>query len=197
MKVVAVTGTNGKTTIHWLVYHALQSLGVPSMRIGTIGFEAPGAAEEGSLTTPDPIHLQELLRRGRDLGAKAAMMEVSSHALDQHRADHVAYDVGVFTNLTRDHLDYHQTMERYFEAKGLLFELIAKGDKKTKGAVINIDDDYGKSYASRATALGLNLYDYGMAKTCRLRISDFDQVLNGSRLTISCDGSSVAVSSAA
>lgn len=188
LKVVGITGTNGKTTIHWLVFHALQALGTPAMRIGTIGFEAPGISEEGVLTTPDPPQQHQLMLRGYNAGGRALTIEVSSHALHQHRADDIAFDVGVFTNLTRDHLDYHQTMENYFLAKRALFDLIANGIKSTKGAVINYDDEYGLRYAAYAEELGLRLITYGKHAHAAIRIDKFTQNVSGSTIELEYKG---------
>lgn len=184
MITVGVTGTNGKTTIHSMTFDLANMLGLPAMRVGTIGLAYPGHQEEGALTTPDAIDLQRWFRSGRNAGAQLAVMEASSHALDQKRVAAVEFDVGVFTNLTRDHLDYHGTMERYFEAKSLLFNLVAQSCKKTKAAVINIDDQYGARYYTHAQALGLRTFGYGRAEGAEVRIEGFSQSIAGSRVTV-------------
>ena len=121
LKMIGVTGTNGKTSIVQLLAAALESLGARAATIGTLGAGLVGAIEEGARTTPDVISVQGLLAEFRDAGATHVAMEVSSHALDQGRVDAVEFDVAVFTNLTRDHLDYHGTMEDYGAAKQKLF----------------------------------------------------------------------------
>src|SRR5690606_28740416 len=100
--------------------------------------------EEGNLTSPDAVTTAKIFSDGLDLGIKSAVMEISSIALDQSRSDGLSFDGVVFTNLTRDHLDYHQTMEAYYRAKLKLFDLLAASEKKVQIAVINIDDQHGK-----------------------------------------------------
>jgi len=124
MRVIGITGTNGKTTTNWIIYHALNYLGAPCIRIGTLGIKAERVLDvpEG-LTTPDPELIQAALKRALEAKCKTAVFEVSSHALDQARVDDVCFDVGIFTNLTRDHLDYHirrihQSKERVFRSAG-------------------------------------------------------------------------------
>lgn len=140
-----VTGTNGKTSTTYLIEHLLTKAGRPTGVIGTVDHHLGAQVWPSEMTTPDPISLQSRLRDFCDAGAKAVAMEVSSHALHQHRADAVPFDVGVFTNLTRDHLDYHPDMDSYFAAKSRLFtELLERSDKKSRFAVIRGDDSWGK-----------------------------------------------------
>lgn len=141
---VGVTGTNGKTSVSQWIAQALEASGRTSAVIGTIGNGMVGALVPSDNTTPDALVLQRELRAFIDLGATACAMEVSSHGLDQGRVADVKYDVGVFTNLTRDHLDYHGTMEAYGEAKARLF--MARG---VKAAVVNVDDPFGRTLALR------------------------------------------------
>lgn len=140
LRFVGVTGTNGKTTTVGILRHLLDEPGAPAASIGTLGVlvgsegsTIPGGA---GLTTPGPIELQRVLRQLVDLGVRTVAMEVSSHALHQGRVLGVHFDAAVFTNLTRDHLDYHGTMEAYFEAKALLVGLLTP----TGAAVVNTDD---------------------------------------------------------
>lgn len=136
---VGVTGTNGKTTITYMVEKILNHYGWPTGVIGTIDHHIQEHKWSSQLTTPDPLTLHRRLKEFVALGARAAAFEVSSHALDQARAESLPFAVGVFTNLTRDHLDYHQTMENYFAAKERLFtELLGKAP--TAVAVLNGDD---------------------------------------------------------
>ena len=127
------------------VKHLIEALGVPAGTIGTLGAGRVGRIVEGERTTPDVLSVHALLGRLRADGAQAVAMEVSSHALDQGRVDGVRFEVAVFTNLTRDHLDYHGTMEAYGEAKARLFAMPG-----LKAAVFNIDDAFG----ARLAALG-------------------------------------------
>jgi len=143
LHVIGVTGTNGKTSIVQLLASALQSLGARAATIGTLGAGLAGAIRAGERTTPDAISVQGLLAEFRDAGASHVAMEVSSHALEQGRVNALAYEVAVFTNLTRDHLDYHGTMEAYGAAKAKLFAWPG-----LRSAVINIDDAFGVQLAA-------------------------------------------------
>ncbi|HEV7389366.1 MAG TPA: UDP-N-acetylmuramoyl-L-alanyl-D-glutamate--2,6-diaminopimelate ligase [Gemmatimonadaceae bacterium] len=139
LRLLGVTGTNGKTTTTSIMRHLFDEGGGSSASIGTLGVLVGSAGEVmpggSGLTTPGPVELQRVLRALADDGVRTIAMEVSSHSLDQRRVEGLEFDVGVFTNLTRDHLDYHGTMERYFQAKALLLDYL-----KPKGtAVINAD----------------------------------------------------------
>lgn len=140
LKLIGITGTNGKTTVSYLVKKILESKGKRVGIIGTneilVGEDAVGITSS-TPTTPNSIELRRIFAKMLEMGAEYAVMEVSSHALDLYRVYGLNYEVGVFTNLTRDHLDYHKTMENYFLAKAKLFEI-------SKIGVINSDDEYGK-----------------------------------------------------
>ena len=151
LTVAGVTGTNGKTTCAWLLASAVDRLACRGAYLGTLGAGFPPRVEGGSLTTPDVISLHRQLRALADAGATHAAMEVSSHALDQRRVDGVRMRVAAFCNLSRDHLDYHGTMERYAEAKGRLFRLPG-----LEHAVINVGDPAGARFAA-ALAPGVEL----------------------------------------
>ncbi|MHB8454173.1 MAG: UDP-N-acetylmuramoyl-L-alanyl-D-glutamate--2,6-diaminopimelate ligase [Acidiferrobacterales bacterium] len=160
LSVIGVTGTNGKTTCTHLLAQVLDQAEHRCGLIGTLGAGFPGALDPASHTTPDPISVHRLLARFVDAGATSVCMEVSSHALDQGRVEGVAFDIAVFTNLTRDHLDYHGTMEAYAESKSRLF-----GFRSLKAAVINIDDSVGRNLIDgissrvRVTTFGLDQAD--------------------------------------
>ncbi|REK00469.1 MAG: UDP-N-acetylmuramoyl-L-alanyl-D-glutamate--2,6-diaminopimelate ligase [Acidobacteria bacterium] len=139
MLTVGVTGTNGKTTVVRLLERILGAAGRPCGSLGTLGYRFGEHDFGGERTTPEASELFRVLEEMLDLGARAIAMEVSSHALDQGRVGEMRYDVAAFTNLTRDHLDYHHTMERYFDAKRLLFDQLADDG----GAAVGIDDEYG------------------------------------------------------
>jgi UDP-N-acetylmuramoyl-L-alanyl-D-glutamate--2,6-diaminopimelate ligase len=147
LTVIGVTGTNGKTSTVQLLAQALEHLGCRAGTIGTLGAGLHGRLEAGERTTPDVLEVHGLLARMRDAGASHVAMEVSSHALDQRRVDGVAFRVAVFTNLTRDHLDYHGTMDAYFAAKARLFR-----DFRPAAAVIDIDGDWGRRLAAEPLA---------------------------------------------
>ncbi|MGY4890801.1 UNVERIFIED_CONTAM: UDP-N-acetylmuramoyl-L-alanyl-D-glutamate--2,6-diaminopimelate ligase [Xanthomonas axonopodis] len=140
MRMVGVTGTNGKTSTVQLLAQALTLLGTPTGTLGTLGVGLYGAAVPTGFTTPLVLPTHSLLAQLRDEGAQAVAMEVSSHALDQGRVDAVHFDVAVFTNLTRDHLDYHGDMAQYGAAKAKLFTRAG-----LKAAVVNLDDGFGRT----------------------------------------------------
>ncbi len=138
--VIAVTGTNGKTTCAYLLEHLYRCRGMEVGVMGTISYRWPGHAEDAPLTTPGCLTLHRSLAAMREAGARAAIMEVSSHSIDQKRIAGIPFSAAAFTNLTQDHLDYHKTMENYFQAKRALF---ADAPLKNKIMVINNDDPYG------------------------------------------------------
>ena len=173
LKTIGITGTNGKTTTNWIVYHILNAIGGGCQRIGTLGTECMGkSAEVGSLTSPDAISMQKLLRKAVEMGAHSCVLETSSHALDQARVEDLDFDVAVFTNLTRDHLDYHKTFENYFAAKRHLFELLKRSAKPTKGAVVHGDDEHGRALIEELPSLGLVDWSFGTADSVTLKICD-------------------------
>lgn len=142
---VGVTGTNGKTTVTYMVEKILTDYGWPTGVLGTIDHHMGANTWKSELTTPDAIDLQRRLSEFVALDAKAAAFEVSSHALSQFRADYIPFDVAVFTNLSRDHLDFHPSMQSYFAAKERLFkEILAQSEKREVFAIINTDDEWGK-----------------------------------------------------
>lgn len=139
LKVIGVTGTNGKTTCTHFIAQLLESLGMSCAVVGTLGYGFVRNLAKTTHTTPDPIQLQQVFVQMHKLGAKAVAMEVSSHALDQHRVSGVHFDIAVFTQLSRDHLDYHGSMEKYAHAKELLFQQIG-----LSCGVVNCDDEFGR-----------------------------------------------------
>jgi UDP-N-acetylmuramoyl-L-alanyl-D-glutamate--2,6-diaminopimelate ligase len=141
MRVVGITGTNGKTTTAHLIASIFEAAGIPCGLIGTVGYRIGAETREASRTTPEAPEVQALLREMVDRGCGACAMEVSSHALSLRRVDRMQFAAGVFTNLTRDHLDFHGDMESYFQAKRRLFEMLPRGAP----GVINLDDPRGAS----------------------------------------------------
>src|SRR5712692_4712626 len=135
LQLVGVTGTNGKTTTAYLISWILDKAGL----IGTIEYRIGEKSIPATHTTPESLELNELLAEMAEKGCTEAVLEVSSHALHQHRVDGMEFDVAVFTNLTQDHLDYHGSMEEYFNAKKILFDSLSE----TAIAVTNVDDAYG------------------------------------------------------
>jgi UDP-N-acetylmuramoyl-L-alanyl-D-glutamate--2,6-diaminopimelate ligase len=157
--VAGVTGTNGKTSCsHWIA-RALGALGRPTAVIGTLGNGFPGSLSPATHTTPDPITLQEQLAELLAAGARCVSMEVSSHGLDQGRVNGVAFSAALFTNFSRDHLDYHGTMENYGAAKAKLFHWPG-----LRHAVINLDDDFGAGLAASLDRTRVEVLGYGFGK---------------------------------
>lgn len=152
LPLIGITGTNGKTTTSYLIEGILAAAGQPAAVLGTISYRFGATCIEASHTTPESTELQAIFRQLHDTGAKAFVMEVSSHALEQHRVDGAAFDVGVFTNLTRDHLDYHGTMEFYRDAKLRLFSQLLQPDtyKPKRWAIINADDPSAETFIAGA-----------------------------------------------
>lgn len=148
LQVVGVTGTNGKTTTTWLLRQALNALGVRTAYLGTLGYQGGSELEELGNTTPFPVELWNLLARAEREGMAAVAMETSSHALHGRRLAGVQFDVGAFTHLTQDHLDYHGTMENYAAAKKLLFTEYAMASEKPMVGCLNLADGYAQSWRS-------------------------------------------------
>ncbi len=166
LKLVGVTGTNGKTTTAFLVKHLMDSHSRLCGLLGTIRYSLGTEDMVATRTTPESTDIQQMLVGMLERGCKGCVMEVSSHALEQRRADALDFDVGVFTNLTQDHLDYHGTMEDYFAAKVRLFEILqARRDAR---AVINADDRFGHRLADRF-GKKLHVLRYGLTPTADFR----------------------------
>jgi len=141
MQVVGITGTNGKTTTSYLVASIFEAAGIRCGLLGTVGYRIGQLTREAARTTPEAPEVQALLREMADSGCGACAMEVSSHALAQRRVDDLPFAAGIFTNLTRDHLDFHADMETYFQAKRRLFEMLPPGAP----SLINLDDPRGQA----------------------------------------------------
>lgn len=174
LDLVGVTGTNGKTSVTQLVAQALDLLGQHCGLIGTLGTGFYGALQSGRLTTPDPIAVQATLNDLKKAGAKAVAMEVSSHALDQGRVAALAFDIAVMTNLSRDHLDYHGSMQAYEDAKTRLF-----GWPNLRCRVVNLDDDFGRRLAAEqgeSRLISYSLKDPAASLYCREAHFDDDGV---------------------
>ncbi len=172
---VGVTGTNGKTTTAFLVHALLEADKRQTGLLGTVKSVIGGAERPVERTTPEAIDLQRTFREMLDGGDVACAMEVSSHALELHRADAIHFAVAIFTNLTQDHLDFHGTMEEYFLAKRRLFV-----DGRPKQAVINIDDPYGARLAAEIS----NPVTFGIQSDATYRATDLSTDLTGSRFTL-------------
>ena len=190
MTVIGVTGTNGKTTTTYLLEAVVDATGGKPGVAGTIEYRLKGeGAVKAVNTTPISLEVARLLARFRDGGASHAIMEVSSHALALKRVETVDFDACIFLNLTRDHLDFHKTTEAYFEAKGHLFDLLARAEnrKSPKIAALNYDDPLAHHLKKRA--VGCDVISFGLtdaAKDLRGRIISSD--LNGSKFSIDWRG---------
>src|SRR5438309_7216981 len=162
LKLAAVTGTNGKTTTTFLIKHICEKAGLRCGLTGTVRYDIGERVLPATRTTPDSLDLQELLALIANAGCRAAAMEVSSHALAQERTRGIEWDVAVFTNLTQDHLDFHGTLDNYFEAKAKLFTQLPQQEKKREPiAVINIDDRYGEQLLDKIDK-NIAVVTYGM-----------------------------------
>jgi UDP-N-acetylmuramoyl-L-alanyl-D-glutamate--2,6-diaminopimelate ligase len=155
-----ITGTNGKSTTAFIVESILQAAGRKTALVGTIEYHVAGKVLPAPHTTPEALELNQLLAQGLAEGVTESVMEVSSHALDQQRVFGIPFDVAVFTNLTRDHLDYHGTMDQYFQAKQILFE--GCGTEPPRAAVLNTDDEYGRQLLKLSKKNGSEVFSYGL-----------------------------------
>src|SRR5712664_4565987 len=193
LKVAAVTGTNGKTTTTFLIKHICENAGLRCGLIGTVRYEIGERVLPAIRTTPESLDLQELLAQIANAGCKAAAMEVSSHALAQERTRGIEWDVAVFTNLTQDHLDFHRTMENYFEAKAKLFQDLSSQSKKKKAsAVINIDDRYGEKLIGRLAGK-IPVVTYGLGMHADFRASNYRTEFAGTSYQLDAHGRSYLV----
>src|SRR5213075_53829 len=193
LKLAAVTGTNGKTTTTFLIKHICENAGLRCGLIGTVRHEIGERILPAIRTTPESLDLQELLAQIANAGCKAAAMEVSSHALAQERTRGIEWNVAVFTNLTQDHLDFHGTMENYFEAKARLFTGLAEQKSKTKPtAVINLDDSYGAKLADK---LGkkVSVITYGVGARADFCASNYHAEFAGTSYQLDAKGKSYLV----
>jgi UDP-N-acetylmuramoyl-L-alanyl-D-glutamate--2,6-diaminopimelate ligase len=181
LKTVGITGTNGKTTTAFLIKQMGKALGRLTGVIGTAGNYLGDVELEAKsgYTTPEAHNIHRALAEMVARGGEAVAMEVSSHALEQHRAAHIRFDVAVFTNLTHEHLDYHKTMESYFEAKAKLFRSLKPGAV----AVINLDDPWGERMIS-VLPPGVNLLTYGFHEEAAVRAVDLELSPVGSRYRV-------------
>lgn len=182
LELVAVTGTNGKTTVAHLVRRIIAENRGPAGMIGTIAYHTGLRQLPATLTTPESLHLSGMLREMREIGCVGAVMEASSVAIDRHRVHGLAFDVIAFTNLTRDHLDYHGDMERYYRAKRALFRRTPHADPV---AVLNIDDPAGRRLAGE---IDLRRVTFGTADDAVIRASAVALDLDGTRLEIEENG---------
>jgi UDP-N-acetylmuramoyl-L-alanyl-D-glutamate--2,6-diaminopimelate ligase len=180
IRMIGVTGTNGKTTTTYVCKALLEALGRQVGLIGTVAYHIGAETIPASHTTPGALELQQLLAKMVDHGLSTAVMEVSSHALAQDRTSGCEYDVAVFSNLTQDHLDFHKTMEEYFEAKLRLFTGLTGRAKPNKRAIINGDDPYGERIKAHCPA---PVWTYGLHSRADIRAQQVKLSLGGTTFT--------------
>lgn len=173
LRLCGVTGTNGKTTTTYLLKHICERAMLRCGLIGTVRYEIGDQILPSSHTTPQSLDLQALLAQMRDAGCKATVMEISSHALAQDRIGGVEFDAAVFTNLTQDHLDFHGSLQNYFDAKARLFtDILPQQIKKRPVAIVNVDDRYGNELCQRMPK-NVRLITYGVGNRADFRASNF------------------------
>jgi UDP-N-acetylmuramoyl-L-alanyl-D-glutamate--2,6-diaminopimelate ligase len=186
LQTIGVTGTNGKTTTAFLVGALLEAYGRQTGLLGTVKSVIGGTEHPVERTTPEAIDLQRTFREMLDAGDEACSMEVSSHALELHRADAIHFAAAIFTNLTQDHLDFHETMEAYFAAKRRLFE-----SGRARHCVVNVDDPYGARLAAELPGAAT----YAVDRDATYRATDLRTDLTGSRFTVHGPDGAIALSS--
>jgi len=193
LKLAAVTGTNGKTTTTFLIKHICEKAGLRCGLIGTVRYEIGERILPAIRTTPESLDLQELLAQIVNAGCRAAAMEVSSHALAQDRTRGLEWNVAVFTNLTQDHLDFHGTMESYFDSKAKLFSRLGSQEKKRKPvAIVNIDDRYGEQLLKKIDQ-GVAVVSYGRSVRADFRASNYRVEFSGTSYQLDAHGKSYLV----
>ena len=181
MRLIGVTGTNGKTTISFILRQMLEAVQVKTGLLGTIRYEVGDRIIPAQRTTPESLEVQQMLSQMARSGCKAAVMEVSSHALEQKRVWGIEFDIVIFSNLTQDHLDYHGTMEAYYEAKRKLFTG-SKDSHKRRSAIINIDDRFGEKLFSETDAQ--IIVSYGLGKKANISANHIELGSEGTRMHV-------------
>ena len=179
---IGITGTNGKTTVTHLMQKIFEENQQKCALIGTLGYKlsSKGEYRDAKHTTPQAPELQAMLRMIKDVEKiDNVVMEVSSHALEQNRVGGCRFDGAILTNLTQDHLDYHITMENYFEAKSILFKNLKEGNF----AVINVDDEYGEKFLN-VVPEDVTIYTYGINKNADVMAKEIDFSLNGAEFVL-------------
>jgi UDP-N-acetylmuramoyl-L-alanyl-D-glutamate--2,6-diaminopimelate ligase len=182
LKLVGITGTNGKTTTAYLVASVAEAAGVSTALVSTVEYRVAGERTAAPHTTPEASDMERLLRRAVDAGCSVAVMEASSHALDLHRCDALSFEIAAFTNLTRDHLDYHGTMEAYFAAKRRLFD--GSLGEPPRASVLNVDDEYGARLYEELKATGRRVLRYSLEEEAEVTARGVEFSMGGTRLTL-------------
>ncbi len=191
---IAVVGTNGKTTITYLLESILRGAGFKCGVLGTVNYRFNDKTYPAPNTTPESYELQKILRQMADDGVTHVIAEVSSHAIDLKRVDDCDFDLGIFTNLTRDHLDYHKTMENYFQAKKRFFSevLSESGKSHLRKMVINNDDQWGQRIIQETPLAALT---YGIESNCNVKVIDYELSLSGIKARINIFGETLSIQS--
>lgn len=187
LRAIGITGTNGKTTTSLLVKHILDTLHLHCGLIGTIRYVVGDESRPASRTTPESVDVQDLLAQMVAAGNRSVAMEVSSHALVQHRVRGIEWDAAVFTNLTQDHLDYHKTMDAYFDAKALLFERMFEQKSRRGKSIINCDDRFGVRLIERLPKAARPL-TFGMGVRSDFRAIDPRSDVHGTQFKLEAKG---------
>ena len=182
LNLVGITGTNGKTTCAYLIAAIPEAAGEPVAMTGTVEYRLGEDKQKAGRTTPEATDMQRLLRQAVEIGCKTAVMECSSQAMDFHRCDELEYAVAVFTNLTRDHLDYHKTMENYWYAKQRLFD--GRLGSRPKTSVINLDDAYGVELADRLKSEGQRVVTYAVKSDADITAHEAEFSLSGMKFRL-------------
>lgn len=182
LSLVGITGTNGKTTTAYLVASIPEAAGEPVAMTGTVEYRLGKDRFKADRTTPEATDMQRLLREAVDIGCRTAVMECSSQAMDFHRCDELEYAVAVFSNLTRDHLDYHKTMENYWYAKQRLFD--GRLGSRPKTSIINVDDSYGLELANSLERDGLRVVRYAVRSDADVTASEAEFSLAGMKFLL-------------
>lgn len=181
LKMIGITGTNGKTTVSFLIKHLLDQIGMPAGLIGTNGYQIKDSIIDAPRTTPDSITCLKLLKEMLQKDLSSCVMEVSSHALDQKRVDFIDFDIGIFTNISHEHLDYHGNMDEYLIAKKKLFSLLEKSSKQDKCAIINADDLNAEAF--KKTFSG-KILTFSIENASDVQAKDLKLTLDRSEMTI-------------
>jgi UDP-N-acetylmuramoyl-L-alanyl-D-glutamate--2,6-diaminopimelate ligase len=192
LTLVGITGTNGKTTTSYLVEALLRGCGLGTGVIGTIQYVVGDERHPAGQTTPEALDIEAMLARMLEMGVGGVALEVSSHALVLERVQDLAFDVAVFTNLTQDHLDFHETLEAYARAKRRLFELLADSPKPRRTAVVNADDPAGRAMIE---SLPLTVLSFGLDQDARVRAIAHASTIDGIRLTVATPRGRLSLSS--
>lgn len=188
MKMIGVTGTNGKTTTTHLIKSLLELSGNKVGLIGTIEYKIGDTIMPAIHTTPESLELNMILNQMVESGCSTTVMEVSSHSLHQHRVDGIVFNAAVFTNLTQDHLDYHGTLENYFNSKKILFDTL----QPNSWAVVNIDDEWGRKISKSTKA---NILTYGSSIDADLFSKDISLSMEGTKFSVVYKGQDIQIES--